>query len=138
MSLKTAVFTVKGTLDQSVRWKQASEAHGQTSVGAWLADAADSYLRQLSRGGRPVRLVWRNGVVRVVRMDGKEIEEIGRTSPPFGYLRGNLFGRDYTGGKAFTLIYLPQRKVLATLSTAKECRIMASELAPQWLRAGED
>jgi hypothetical protein len=136
-TLRVAVFTVKATTDQSARWKQAAEAHGQPSVGAWLADAADSYLRQVARGSRPVKLVWRNGVVRVVRMDGKEIEEAGRTSPPFGILSGNLFGRAYAGGHAFTLVYLPERKVLATLSTARECRIMASELAPQWARVGD-
>jgi hypothetical protein len=74
-------------------------------------------------------LVWSNGVVRVVRMDGKEIEEVGRSSPPFDYLPGNLVGRAYAGGRAFTLVYLPEGKVLATLSTARECRILAPELA---------
>jgi hypothetical protein len=135
--MKVATFTVKATASQSARWKQAAEAHGQPSVGAWLADAADSYLRQLARGGRPVRLVWRKGIVRALRMDGKTVEEIGKTSPPFGYLPGNLFGREYSGGHAFTLVYLPDGRVLATLSTARECRIMASELAPQWARVGD-
>jgi hypothetical protein len=32
--LKVATFTVKANVSQSARWKQAIEAHGQTSVGA--------------------------------------------------------------------------------------------------------
>ena len=67
-ALKVATFTVHADARQSARWKQAAEGEGFPSVGAWLAGAADAYLkaepgqayRSLLHGGWGVsRLSWK-------------------------------------------------------------------------------
>jgi hypothetical protein len=51
--VKTAAFTVHATEQQSARWKMAAAAGDYSSVGSWLAQAADTYLRQLAKSGLP-------------------------------------------------------------------------------------
>jgi hypothetical protein len=77
--VKVATFTVRATVHQSARWKQAAEAEGFASVGAWAAPAFDAYLELQARAGRPVPLAWRRGRFKV---DGREVR--GKISPPFG------------------------------------------------------
>jgi hypothetical protein len=50
-SLRVASFTVGATQEQSIRWKRAAESEGFRSVGAWLAEAADAYLKARARAG---------------------------------------------------------------------------------------
>ena len=132
--MKTASFTVHATAEQSIRWKRAAEAEGHRSAGTWLAAAADAYLRVRAKAGHPLPLAWQRGGVffRVRLMDGQEIEVRGVASPPFGIYQGTSHGPD--GNKLRTLVHLPTHRVIATLKTSRQCRALASELAPILLR----
>jgi hypothetical protein len=130
--LKVASFTVHADVRQSARWKQASEGEGFASVGAWLARAADAYLRVRAREGLPIPLAWHVGVFMVRRIDGTEREVRGMISPPFGLYRGTAYGPDLT--KRRTLVHLPSGRIIATLRRSAQARSLASELAPVLLR----
>ncbi len=52
--MKVASFTGRATVQQSARWKQAAESEGFQSAGAWLAGAADAYLKIRAKAGLPV------------------------------------------------------------------------------------
>ena len=131
--MKTASFTVRADVRQSARWKQAAEAEGFPSVGAWLAGAADAYLKVRAKAGLPVPLAWRRGRFRV-ELQGCEAELPGFVSPPFGAFRGTEEGRGVRSCHRFTLVYVPTRRILATVSTFRECKALASELARLWVR----
>jgi hypothetical protein len=45
MGRGTASFTVKVTMAQAIRWHQGANAGGHRAVGAWLAEAADAFLK---------------------------------------------------------------------------------------------
>jgi hypothetical protein len=133
--LKVASFTVHATAEQSVRWKRAAEAEGFASAGAWLAGAADAYLKVRARAGLPVPLSWRRfGRYRVVLMDGREVRLPGRVSPPFGIFRGTAEGAGRPGCGRHTLVYLPSGRIVATLGTERDCKALAAELARVWVR----
>jgi hypothetical protein len=65
-------------------------------------------------------------------MDGSEVEVCGMVSPPFGEFRGTAEGRDT--GKVRTLVHIPSGRVIATLKSARQCKALASELAPVYAR----
>jgi hypothetical protein len=131
--VKVASFTVRATLAQSERWKRAADAEGYPSAGAWLAEAADAYLKARARAGRPLPLAWRRfGLFRVLLMDGSEIEVPGVVSPPFGIFQGSAHGPHENKGR--TLVHLPSRRVIASLRTSRQCRTLAAEIAPALLR----
>lgn len=130
--MKVASFTVRATMDQSVRWKRATGSDGHRSVGAWLADAADAYLRARARAGHPVPLAWHYGYVRVVLADGAVVPVRAMVSPPFATYQGTGEGPD--GNKYRTLVYIPTGQVIATLRSAGQAKQLAAELAPVWLR----
>jgi hypothetical protein len=131
--VKTASFTVHATPEQSTRWKQAAASEGHRSAGTWLAAAADAYLRVRAKAGHPLPLAWRHGVTfRVRLMDGREIDVRGAVSPPFGLFQGTSYGPDWN--KLRTLVHLPTYRVVATLRSSRQCRALASELAPILLR----
>jgi hypothetical protein len=133
--VKTASFTVHATALQSARWKQAAEGEGFPSVGAWLAGAADAYLKVRARAGLPVPLAWRKGVFRVILEDGETATVRGHVSPPFGTFAGTPAElARYPGRKQFTLVYIPTRRVLATLRSFAHCKALAGELARLWYR----
>jgi hypothetical protein len=133
MALKTASFTVKATMAQSVAWKRAAEAHGHVSVGSWLAEAVDRYLDALKKAGKPVPLAWnRFGRFRVRLMDGREVEVPGRTSPPFAIFRGNAVGPLGRGAARHSLVFLPEARIVATLATERWCKELASDLSRVW------
>jgi hypothetical protein len=132
VGVKTASFTVRATEAQSIRWKSASSADGHLSVGTWLAEAADAYLKARAKAGRPMPLAWRHGRFSAVLMDGQEIEVRGVVSPPFGVFQGTSHGPDT--GHVRTLVHLPTHHVIATLKTSRQCKALASELAPLLLR----
>jgi hypothetical protein len=132
--MKVATFTVHATAQQSTRWKQAAEGEGFPSVGAWLAGAADAYLKIRSRAGLPIPLAWRRGHFRVA-LEGGEATVNGRLSPPFGVYAGTPAElARYHGQRQFTLVYVPSRRVLATLASLANCKALASELARLWYR----
>jgi hypothetical protein len=68
----------------------------------------------------------------VLLMDGSEIEVHGMISPPFGEFRGTVEGRDTS--KRRTLVHVPTRRAIATLKSARQCKALASELAPVYAR----
>lgn len=118
--MKVAEFTVRASVQQSARWKQAAQAEGHPSVGSWLAGAADAYLKVRAKAGLPVPLAWRRG--RYV-LAGREVS--GKVSHPFGIFPAKQYRQ---------LVYLPSGRVLATLRTTMACKALASELARIWVR----
>ncbi len=133
--MKVATFTVRGTLAQSERWKRAADAEGFASAGAWLADAADAYLKVRARAGRPLPLAWRRFGHFPVRLESGTVTLKGRVSPPFGAFCGTAEGPStYTGRKRHTLVYIPDGRIIATLRSYRQCQVLASELAPVLLR----
>jgi hypothetical protein len=133
--MKTAAFTVRASMEQSVRWKRAADAEGYLAVGPWLAAAVDSYLKIRARAGLPVPLSWgRFGRLRVVLMDGREVQLPGRISVPFGIFRGSTEGAGPRACNRHTLVYLPTGRILATLATERDCKALAAELARLWVR----
>jgi hypothetical protein len=133
--VKVATFTVHATAQQSARWKQAAEGEGFPSVGAWLAGAADAYLKVRARAGIPVPLAWRKGLFRIRLEDGELVLVKGHVSPPFGVFAGTPAElARYPGRKRFTLVYTPSVRVLGTLASFAHCKALASELARLWYR----
>jgi hypothetical protein len=130
--VKVASYHVRATTAQAERWNRAAEMEGFRSAGAWLAEAADSYLRARVRAGRPLPLAWRLGAFRVILMDGQEIPVRGMVSPPFGEFRGTSQGKDTS--KRRTLVHIPTCRVIATLRSARQCKALAAELAPVYAR----
>lgn len=76
--LRIASITVHATAAQSARWKQAAEAEGFHSAGAWLACAADAYLKARARAGAPVPLAWRRGTFKAT-LGGRELVKFHRS-----------------------------------------------------------
>jgi hypothetical protein len=129
--LKVASFTVGATAEQSRRWKMAAEADGHRSVGTWLAEAADLYLKVRARAGAPIALAWHWGAFRVSLDDGSTPTLRGAVSPPFGIYRGTANG---PRRGPFVLVYVPAARILATLRHQAQCKALAAELAPVLLR----
>ena len=134
--MKVATFTVRADVRQSARWKQAAEAEGFQAVGAWLAGAADAYLRLRAKAGLPLPLAWRRGRFPVRLEDGTEPELRGWMARPFGHYSGTDTGPGYSGCHLHTLVYLPARRIVATFRYARHCRALAAELAGVWARSG--
>lgn len=102
MRMKTASFTVRATMAQSVRWKRAAEAEGHASVGTWLAEALDRYLDALKRAGKPLALAWGRGRFRVRLEDGTEPEMRGWIARPPGSTTARRPGRFRTARRSTT------------------------------------
>ena len=132
--MKVASFTVHADVRQSARWKMAAEGEGFPSVGAWLAGAADAYLKARARAGLPIPLSWRKGRFRVELQGGNEAELPGFVSLPFGAFRGTAMGRGVQACHQYTLVYIPSRRILATMRTYAQCKALAAELARLWVR----
>jgi hypothetical protein len=109
--VKVASFTVRATMPQSVRWKQAAEGEGFASVGSWAGRALDAYLEARTRAGRPIPLAWHKGAVRVV-LDGQEVTLKGWVSSPFGAFRGTAAGPLRMGCRRYTLVHMPARRII--------------------------
>jgi hypothetical protein len=133
--LKTASFAVRATMAQSIAWKRAADGEGHSSVGTWIAEAVDRHLDAVRRSGKPLALAWRKGRFRVA-LEGGEAEIPGFVSPPFGVFRGTAVGRGIMGCHRYTLVFVPQARILATFHTSVQCRLLASELARLWVRWG--
>jgi hypothetical protein len=129
--VKVATFTVRA-VQQSVAWKRAAESEGFHLAGAWLAATADAYLKARARAGRPLPLYWRAGRFTVLLVDGCRVEVRSKVSPPFGHFQGTSYGPDTN--KPRTLVCLTSGRVIATLRSAKQCRELAAELAPIFVR----
>ncbi|HEV7671549.1 MAG TPA: hypothetical protein VGS22_23770 [Thermoanaerobaculia bacterium] len=130
--VKYAAFTVRGSLDQSARWKRVAEGEGYSSVGAWLAFAADSYLKMRARSGRPLPLAWHLGKFPVRLIVGGDTEVKGLISQPFGYYHGDEVGPH--NNRSRTLVHIPSKRIVAVMRSAAQCRFLASEMAPLLIR----
>lgn len=136
-AVKVASFTVRADVHQSARWKQAADAEGFPSCGAWLARAADAYLRVRAKAGIPLPLAWHLGRFLVRLEDGSEPELRGWVSPPFGIFHGTSAGPIPAGSTHLhTLVYLSARRIVATFKTTRQCKALAAELAGVWARSG--
>jgi hypothetical protein len=129
--VKVASFTVRATMAQSVRWKQAADGEGFASVGSWAGRALDAYMEARTRAGRPIPLAWHKGAVRVV-LDGAEVTLKGWVSPPFSIFCGTVNGPGVRGSKRQTLVHAG--RIVATLRSHRQCRALAAELAPIFAR----
>jgi hypothetical protein len=135
--MKVASFTVRASMAQSVTWKRAAESEGFPSCGAWLARAADAYLKLRAKAGLPLPLAWHLGRFRVKLEDGTEPEVRGFLSPPFGTFHGSGAGPIPSGSThCQTLVYLPARRIVATFRYMRQCKALAAELAGVWARSG--
>ena len=132
--MKVATFTVHATMPQSIRWKRAAEAEGFRSVGAWLAEAADAYLRVRARAGQPLPLAWRHGLMLVTLESKAEVTVPGFISPPFGAFRGTSDGRGLAACKRYSLVHLPTRQIIATMRFLTQCKALAADLASSHAR----
>lgn len=133
--MKVATFTVHADARQSARWKQSAEGEGFPSVGAWLAGAADAYLKVRAKAGIPIPLAWRHGSFHVELEAGEVARVSGHVSPPFGSFAGTAAGpASYAGRRRFCLVYVPSRRILATVQSFRECKALAAELARHWVR----
>jgi hypothetical protein len=131
--VKVASYTVHADARQSVAWNRAAEGEGFTSTGAWLAAAADAYLKARARAGMPIPLSWRKGRFRV-ELQGGGAELPGFVSMPFGAFRGTAAGRGVQACHRYTLVYIPAGRILATVRTYQQCKALAAELARLWVR----
>jgi hypothetical protein len=81
-----------------------------------------------------VPLAWRKGHFRV-DLDHGEATVSGKLSPPFGTFYGTPAGQpSYYGRHRYTLVYLPTKRILATVERWAHCKALASELARLWVR----
>lgn len=129
-------FTVLADREQAERWRAAAHLQAWGSVPAWLAKTADAYLQEIGKTGKALPLGWSGGGFRVLiqpetRAEPYEIEVKGRTYPPFGIFRGSYRGPNAAGPDSrFSLVHLPTRRILRTLSRQKDCTMLAAELLP--------
>jgi hypothetical protein len=134
-ALKVATFTVRADVRQSARWKQSAEAEGFQNVGAWLARAADAYMKARAAASLPISLSWRAGVFSMLLAHGETVRVQGKMAPPFAYYEGTeaevYEGR---GRRRYTLLFIPSGRPLATLLHARDCKALAAELARSWVR----
>jgi hypothetical protein len=115
---------------------------GHLSIGTWLAEAADTFMEARTRASPgavgavpPIALSWRrSGRFPVVLENGEEVEVTGIVSPPFGIFHGYSGGPVDVGRRSYSLVYVPERRILATLRFVETARALASELAPTLLR----
>lgn len=128
-------FKVRANARQSERWRQAAQAEGFDDVASWLAAAAEARLKDQPLVDPLVALAWQKGASLWVRLeDGEESRVHGWISPPFGSFRGNQKGPGRPGSKFYTLVYLPDRQIIATLHSQAGCRTLAAHLASTWGR----
>ncbi len=136
-TLKVAAFTVRGSTEQAARWNRAAQADGHRSAGTWLAAAADAYLKVRAKAGLPIPLAWIRSGRFAVRLEGGELVTVnGRLSPPFGVYVGTASEPStYASRHRYTLVFVPEARIIATLRTYRQCQALASELAPTLLRS---
>jgi hypothetical protein len=128
-------YTVDADREQADRWGEAA-AERCLPVASWLADTADTHLRERARTGSATPLLWDRGRFLVRLTDtsrnpsvAADIEVPGLVSRPFGIFRGSGRGAGSPGCGEHSLAHLPTRRTLATLPLRKSCMALAAELA---------
>ncbi len=133
--MKVATFTLRADVHQSARWKQAAEAEGFPSVGAWAALALDAYLKARARAGMPIPLSWHRRRFSITLDGGETVAVSGHASPPFGSFAGTEDGpAAYCGRHRHVLVNIGTGEIIATLKSFAQCKSLAAELAPALLR----
>src|SRR6476469_1901145 len=99
---KVRTFSVPADRMQVERWKEAAAWEGK-GVEGWLADTADTYLKELARTGRHPALSWCKLSFRVAFVDGEQ-EVRGDVSDYFAVFRGNRRGVGDPGCGAYSLV----------------------------------
>jgi hypothetical protein len=132
----TTTYTVTARREQAERWEAAASADGLRGVGSWLAETADTHLRERAQTGRAAPLTWLRDRFRVLVTGttarpevAHEIEVRGMVSGPFGIFRGDGRGLGEPGCSLFSLVHRPTRRVVATLPLRKSCMALAAELS---------
>lgn len=132
---ETRSYTVTAGREQAACWQAAAGA-ASLSVGSWLAETADTYLRELVRTGRAAPLSWYEGSFKVRITDATarpevahETEVRGPVGDHFGVFRGNGRGLGEPGCFCYSLVHRPTGRIIATLPLRKSCKALAAELA---------
>lgn len=131
----TTTYTVTARREQVERWEAAAREMA-LPVRVWLAETADTYLRELVRAGRAAPLSWYEGSFKVLITDttarpevAHETEVRGPIGGYFGIFRGSGRGVGEPGCGEHSLVHRPTRRVIATLPLRKSCMALAAELA---------
>jgi len=125
--MKVATFSLGADVHQSARWKQAAEAEGFPSVGAWAAQALDAYLKARARAGLPIPLSWHRRRFSITLDDGKTVSVAGHVSPPFGSFEGTEEGpAAYAGRRRHVLVNIRTGEIIATLRSFAQCKALAA------------
>lgn len=115
-------------LDEDFRTRSSrlSGSVWKRRTGSWM----------LSRGpGSRFPGMANRGWFRVSLEDGTEPELRDWIACPFGLFHGTADGPIPHGSTHhYSLVYLPARRIVATFRTARDCKILASELARLWVR----
>lgn len=138
IDMKTFSYTVHASEEQRERWEAAAVAHGRMSVGAWLAQAADTYLEKMAQSGKRLPLAWWQGTFRARIYDMmiwpwqyREVEVKGAISGRFGIFRGNIYGAGHD--HSYCLTHIPTRRIIANLTYQRACKAFAAELMYLWV-----
>ena len=131
--MKVATFTVRGSAEQTIRWNRAAEAEGHRSAGTWLACAADAYLKVRAKAGLPLPLAWRRFGRFEVNLESGKTTIRGPISPPFGGFCGDAEGPK-RASRRYSLVYLPEARIVAVLRNARQAKALAAELVPVLIR----
>ncbi|HEX4961640.1 MAG TPA: hypothetical protein VF173_12425 [Thermoanaerobaculia bacterium] len=124
---KVHSFSVPADRMQVERWREAAAWEGK-GVETWLADTADTCLKELARTGKRPPLSWWKTSFRVAFVDG-EREVRGAVSDYFAVFRGNHRGVGEPGCGIYSLVHRPSQRIVKTLSLKKACMALASELS---------
>lgn len=121
-------FTVSALPEQAARWR-AIAALEKTSIGYWLADAADARAKEIERTGIQPELRWSANIhFRVGFSAGQQLVE-GLASGPFGIFRGGTNGPEAPGCGIHSLVHRPSMRVVTTLARRRDCMTLAAELS---------
>jgi hypothetical protein len=134
--LNMRTYTVQVTRDEAERWEAAATAHGHWSVGAWLRQIAEDFLRDLAITGRPRPLTWRRDRFRVELDDplqqppvAWEEEVSGQVSGSFAIFRGTSRGPGLPACGQWSLVHRPTGRILGTLRRLTACKAFAARLS---------
>jgi hypothetical protein len=124
---KVRTFSVPADRMQVKRWQEAAAWEGK-GVETWLADTADTCLKERTRTGRCPSLSWWKTSFRVAFVDGEQ-EVRGTVSDHFAVFRGNHRGIGDPGCGIYSLVHRPTRRIVKTLSLQNACMALAGELS---------
>jgi hypothetical protein len=138
--MKVFTYSVRATEEQRERWEAAAVAHGRMTVGSFLAQATDTYLEKMAKSGRRLPLAWTWGEFQARIYDRlvwpwqyREIDVSGWISGRFGIYRGDGTGQETHNNHVFSLVHIPSRRIIVTLTYKRDCQAFAAELVYLWI-----